>query len=82
MNETESRKLILEATALRAQGQYDDCIKLMLDNLSDIDPDVQLIALIEIFNAARDKPDAALTHQMAREIAKTEPHLPSIQEFL
>jgi hypothetical protein len=82
MNHEESRKVILTATALRAQKRFDECIKLIQDNLPQIDPDVRLVALIQIFGAARGKGDETVARQTAREIAKTDPELPSIQSYL
>jgi hypothetical protein len=82
MNNEESRKVILTATSLRAQKQYDQCIKLMLDNLPQIDPDVRMNAWMEIFGAAKEKGDSELARRAAREIARDDPGLPSVQDYL
>ncbi len=82
MNYEDSKKLIHDAMFLREEGKYDDCIKLMQDNLPEIDADARLIALIQIFGAARNKSDDALARQTAQDIAKTDPELPSIKSYL
>ena len=82
MNYNESSQLVLDAAALRAQGKHDQCIKLLEDNLSQIDSDARLIALIQLFGAALGKGNDALARQTAREIAKVDPELPSIQSYL
>ena len=82
MNYQKSCKLIHDAMFHREQREYDECIKLMQDNLSQIDPDVRLLALIQIFGAAQGKSDDRLARQMALEISRTDPELPSIQGYL
>ena len=82
MNHEESRQIILTATALRAQGQYDQCIELMLKNLPQIDPDIQTNAWMEVMGAAEGKGDVELARRAARGIARDTPDLPSIQKYL
>ena len=78
----ESQAIILEATALRARGQYREAIEQIRKNFDRIDPDVHLNARKEIFEAAKKLGDLALAKQMAQEIAVEHPNLPSIQGYL
>jgi hypothetical protein len=82
MNHKKSRQVILKATSFRAQEQYDQCIKLIMDNLPQIDPDVQMNAWLEIFRAATEKGDDVLARRAAREVARHHPGLPAIQDYL
>ncbi len=82
MDYQESTKIIHNAMFHRERGRFDECIKLMQDNLSAIEPDLRLVALIQIFGAARGKHDETLARQTAGEIAKTDPELPSIKSYL
>lgn len=82
MDYQQSRQVILTATLLRAQGQQDKCIALMLQKMEQIDPDIRFNAWMEVFGAAKDKGDKNLAHQAAQEIAREFPDLPSIRDYL
>lgn len=81
MDYEESRRVILTATALRGQGQFNQCIDLMLEHIPQIDPDIQTNAWMEVLGAAEGKGDIELARRAAREIARDTPGLPSIQKY-
>ena len=78
----QTRSVILNATALRAQGRHDDAIALIQANIAQMQPDLVFNANKEIFSAAIAKGDEALARVTARKLAAEFPDLPSIQKYL
>ena len=78
----ETRNVILTATTLNARKQHKEAIALIRQSLNWIDQDLRYNALKEIFNAALALDDMVLVKLTAREIAKEDPDMPSIQEYL
>lgn len=78
----QGEEIIKQSAALRGQGQLDAAIKLIEENINSFDPDILANAWLEAFYAAKEKGDAELTKKYAKEVAKEEPALPTIQGFL
>lgn len=76
--------IINKSAALRGKGQFDEAIQLIEESLGngDIDPDITCMAYIEIFYAAKESGNNEKAAAAAKEIAKEDPDLPSIQDFI
>lgn len=77
-----SKELITQSAVLRGQGQFDEAIKLIEDNLSSFVDTSMFNAQHEIFLAAKEKKDIQKAQELARKISEEHPGLPSIQKFL
>jgi hypothetical protein len=77
-----SRTIILNATALRAQGGYDEAIDLIQRHIHEIEPVLVFNAYREIFLSAHAKDDKRLAQEAARKLAAEYPDLPLIQSYL
>ena len=78
----ETRNVILQATALNAQGQHREAIRLVQDNIRGFDPDLRFNGLKEVLRAGEALGDMPLLKTIAREIAREFPDMPSIQPYL
>lgn len=78
----ETRKVVLQATALNARGQHREAIRLIQDNIKKFDPDLRFNGLYEVLRAGKALGDLPLLKTIAKEIAKEFPDLPSIQPYL
>lgn len=77
-----SNNIIERSAALRGQFKFDEAIKLIEDNIDSIDSDIRVIAWLEAFKAAIEKSDIVLIKKYAQAVAKEDPNVPSIQEYL
>jgi len=75
-------QIIKEAAALRSQGNFDAAISLVEQNLAAIDPDVQVVALLQAFYAAVEAKNTPKAKELAQKLVALEPQLPSIQQYL
>lgn len=77
-------KLIYESAELRAKGKFNEAIQLIEESLDngDISPEMTLNAHLEIFYAAREDGNEEKAATVAKEIAKEDPNVPSIQDFI
>lgn len=82
MTKEPGEDIIRQSAALRGQGKFDEAIEIVRQNMDQISQIIRFNALNEIFQAAREKGDATLAKDMAREMAKEYPDFPSIQPYL
>jgi hypothetical protein len=75
-------EFVLESAVLRARGKYDEAILMIENNITSVDPDVEIVAWLMAFYAAADKGDRALAARYARKVANLDPNVPSIRDFL
>lgn len=75
-------EIIKKSAAFRGQGKFDSAIRLIEENITSIDPDIQLNAWLEAFYAAKEKGDKVLAKTYAQKVAKEDPNVPSIQNYL
>ncbi len=78
----ESDQVVIEAAALRGLGNFDATISLLRDSLATIHDDALVPALREYLFAAEEKGDAVLASEVARQIHRHDPGMPSIQKYL
>jgi hypothetical protein len=75
-------QIIRKAAELRSQGNFDAAISLVEQNLATIDPDVQVVALLQAFYAAVEGKYTSKAKELAQKLVALEPQLPSIQQYL
>jgi hypothetical protein len=71
-----------QAAMLRGAKQFQDAISLIESNLSQLDCDTIVPALLQAFYAATEMKDNGKAMLFAMAIASKEPEMPSIQEYL
>ena len=74
--------LIRQSSALRGQRRFDYAINLIESNFSSLSEPIRIVALLEVFNAARESGNGEKARQAAQEIAKEDPDVPGIQPYL
>ena len=78
----ETKKIVVNATVLRAKYQYDEAIRLIEKNIDSFDPSLKLKGYLEMFYSAEEGNDHEFATRIAKKIAKEDPTLPSIQRYL
>ena len=74
--------LTQRVAALRDAGQFGEAVALFKQNAASVSGDERRTAMIQAFHAAREAHLHGEARELAHEIAKEEPDLPSIQEYL
>jgi len=78
----ETRRIVLDASVLRARYQYEDAIRLIQKNIESFDPNLKLKGYLEMFYSSRDGGDHEFAKKVAKLIAEDDPKLPPIQDYL
>lgn len=78
----EAKKIVLNASVLRARYQYEDAIRLIQKNIDSFEPNLKLKGYLEMFYSSRDGGDHEFAKKVAKMIAKEDPKLPPIQDYL
>lgn len=74
--------IVTEAAALRGARRFQEAMDLVDTNIHTVHEDIRVVALQQAFLAASEAGNTARAREYAREIARTDPGLPSIQDFL
>ncbi len=74
--------IILDAAALRANGNYQAAIDYIEANIERVDSDIRVNAYLEAFRAAVALRQNEKARDYAAKIAQKEPNLPSIQDWI
>ncbi|RPI19512.1 MAG: hypothetical protein EHM58_01510 [Ignavibacteriae bacterium] len=82
MNFEESRLIYLQGVEQIAIGNYKAGIKILEDNLSELDPDILVVVYAEIAKAAVEDNDIVKARQYATLALSIEPELPSARKIL
>lgn len=82
MSDIQGANIIRQSAALRGQGLFQQAIDLVKANIDNLDPTIRLIGWLECFMAAKEMGDAGQATFFARECAKEDPEIPSIQAYL
>ena len=82
-NATEGDRIALEVGAMRGRGEYAGAVALAeAYDLSAVEPETRVSVLLQAFYAAHEGGLEDRARSLARAIAKDEPALPSIQDYL
>lgn len=76
------KQLANQAATLRKQRQFQEAIDLVEAYFPTLDPDLRIVALMQMFYAAVEAGFDEKARAVANQIAKDEPKLPSIQSYL
>ena len=77
-----SKELVMQSAALRGSGQFQEAIDLIESNLSTLDEETRLPALLNAFYAAIEAGFLIKAKELALLVAREDPNVPSIQPFL
>jgi hypothetical protein len=73
---------IKASVALRGQGRFSDAIAEIETHLASFDDITLVPALLQALYAAKEMGNTQKARELAQQLAKHDPGLPSIQEFL
>ncbi len=76
------RKHVLTSAALRGQGKFAEAIAEIEDNIKSFDEVMMVPALLQALYAAKAAGNVKKSRELARQLAKHDPDIPSIKEFL
>jgi len=76
------KKHVLESAALRGKGKFSEAVAEIEDNIKSFDEVTIVPALLQAFYAAKAAGDVQKAKEIAGKLAKHDPDIPSIKEFL
>ena len=76
------KKHVTASAALRGEGKFSEAIAEIEDNIKSFDDVMIVPALLQAVYAAKEAGDKKRARELAQQLAKHDPDLPSIREFL
>ena len=78
----QGEEMIKKSASLRGQGEFDEAVNLIEENMDLIDPSIRLHAWVEAFKAADESGNFSLAKKYAQVVAQENPDLPGINKYL